>query len=408
MASAPYVKASDHDDGITPLKTRAKNLTDLYVFREDNQTGVSTHKSNLVLIMNSNPLSPSGVQRFFSTQATYEFHLSDVSANHKDSAPTGSEDHLIQFKFDAPDKTGHQTFHMTIKNGVKTLDVTPGPGQEFRTTNLSESKQDRLTINTAPAGDSQHVISVFAGLREDPFFFDVDQFFKVRAGAAGLGPKVGFRTPQKAVDFTIGYNVNTIVVKLPLSTLQAGSSTPIFDVWETITSTQGDHQVERLARPAINEGLILTNDFLNAFNMIPPSADLSAAAAPVVAEAAKSIDAFDAVDGHDDTTVAGVAGAFLPDVMRIDTRVAIPVGKTAYNADVSGARGMLTGGRKLEDDVMDITISFLVAADASGNSVKDNVSYAGTPGNPHQGHKFLHGQTKRNGAATFPFLSKPD
>src|SRR5687768_6330420 len=48
-------------------------------------------------------------------------------------------------------------------------------------------------------------------------------------------------------------------------------------------------QVERLARPAINEGLILTNDFLNAFNSIPPSADLSDAAAPVRAEAVATL-----------------------------------------------------------------------------------------------------------------------
>ena len=39
-------------------------------------------------------------------------------------------------------------------------------------------------------------VGIFAGLREDPFFFDVDQFFRVRAGLAGLGPSVGFRTPE--------------------------------------------------------------------------------------------------------------------------------------------------------------------------------------------------------------------
>ncbi len=159
-------------------------------------------------------------------------------------------------------------------------------------------------------------------------------------------------------------------------------------------------QVERLARPAINEGLIISNDLLNAFNMVPPSADLSDAATPVRAEAATVIDAFDLVDGKEDTTVAGVATAFLPDVMRIDTRVNIAPGKTAYNADVSGDKGILTGGRKIEDDVIDITLSFLVAGDATGKSVKDNVSYG-------QVHKLLYRQSSRGGRAQFPFLATP-
>ncbi len=159
-------------------------------------------------------------------------------------------------------------------------------------------------------------------------------------------------------------------------------------------------QIERLARPAINEGLIISNDFLNAFNMIPPSADLSDAAAPVRAEAVTVIDAADMIDGKDDTTAAVVAGAFLPDVMRIDTRVDIAPGKTAYNADVSGDKGMLTGGRKIEDDVIDITLSFLVAGDATGKAVKDNVGY-------DKVHKRLYKQSRRRGPAQFPFLATP-
>lgn len=159
-------------------------------------------------------------------------------------------------------------------------------------------------------------------------------------------------------------------------------------------------QIERLARPAINEGLIISNENLNAFNMVPPSADLSDGAAAVRAEAGTVIDAADMIDGKDDTTVEVVATAFLPDVMRIDTTIDIAPGKTAYNADVSGDKGMLTGGRKIEDDVIDITLSFLVSADATGQAVKDNVSYPDV-------HRLLYGQSSRGGAARFPFLARP-
>ena len=164
-------------------------------------------------------------------------------------------------------------------------------------------------------------------------------------------------------------------------------------------------QIERLGRPAVNEGLVVTNDFLNAFNSIPPSADLSPAASPVVNEAAQTLTAF----GNSSQRVTDIATAFLPDVLRIDTTVASPVGTGAYaNGAVSvGALGVVmpAGGRKIEDDVMDITLTVLT----NGAITTDNVSYAGVAGNAAQpGHQKLNGQAALNGAATFPFLAKPN
>ncbi|HKY64383.1 MAG TPA: DUF4331 family protein [bacterium] len=153
-------------------------------------------------------------------------------------------------------------------------------------------------------------------------------------------------------------------------------------------------QVERLARPAINEGLILSNDFLNAFNSIPPSADLSDAAAPVRMEAVATLVAVGNADP------AATAAAFLPDVMRIDTTVASPVGTSAF-ANSLNAVGSPVAGRKLEDDVIDVVLTVVT----SGGITTDNVSYAGEPGNIAQGHQLLNGQSSFGTEATFPFLA---
>lgn len=163
-------------------------------------------------------------------------------------------------------------------------------------------------------------------------------------------------------------------------------------------------QVERLARPAINEGLIFTNDFLNAFNAITPADDLSDAAAPVRAEAVQVLDALDSADGVNNVDATAIATAFLPDVMRIDTSIPVDVTTPAYSRAFN-ALGAPIAGRKLEDDVIDITATALV-----GSPVSDNVPYnrpAAGPGstNPAIGHSLLNGQGAPRTAATFPYLA---
>jgi hypothetical protein len=231
---------------------------------------------------------------------------------------------------------------------------------------------------------------VFAGLREDPFFFDVEQFFRVRAGAAGIGPAVGFKPANQAIDFAKGYNVNAIVARIPKSLLRGTSNTDVFDVWETISvrdpKTGVYKQVERLGRPAVNEGLVVTNAFLNAFNSIPPSADLSDAAKPVRAEAKASLKAIGNTDARADTLLA----AFLPDVMRIDTTQ-----KSGY-VNAVNAKGAPITGRLLLDDTVDQTLAVLTNNNPQLSS--DNVSYTG-PG-PAQGHQPLVPQ--------FPYLALPN
>lgn len=187
----------------------------------------------------------------------------------------------------------------------------------------------------------------------------------------------------------------------------------------TVTGCSGDDddddddqiayvQIERLARPAINEGLIVTNDYLNAFNAIPPSADLSPDAAAVVGEAVATLDAIDLLEGNNNVDPLVIAGAFLPDVMRIDTAIAVAVSSGSYAAATGGSLGILTGGRKLEDDVIDITYNVLVGTPQG--TLGDGVRYQGYPGvNPAQpGHKMLHGAATYNGAADFPFLATPN
>lgn len=231
------VRASDHDDGEEPSKGRSRNLTDLYVFREGDQTGVSADNSNLIFIMNTNPRSLARQQYFFSSTARYEFHVTRVA--NRNTRATGEDQVVLRFEFSNPNTANQQTITMTLvtfSGGVATeTPVTLAPGLTTpAAAGLGEPNPTAVTNTGTVSGQS---VAVFAGLREDPFFFDVEQYFRVRAFALGKGPAPSplFRSLDNAQDFAKGYNVNAIVVRVPIALLQQGTTNTIFDVWETIS-----------------------------------------------------------------------------------------------------------------------------------------------------------------------------
>ncbi len=225
------VWASDHDDGENNVKARALNLTDLYVFREGDQTGNDPDNANLIFIMNTNPRSVARQQYYFSTLGQYDFHVTRQSGPNE--MVSGADDVILRFQFGAPDGANQQAITVTaIVGGVSSTTSATTGGGAILTTALGSPDPAPILNEISLAGAT---LTVFSGLREDPFFFDVEQYFRVRAGALGLGPAVGFRPPAEAVDFASGYNVNAIVVRVPQAFLEGSSSASTFDVWETIS-----------------------------------------------------------------------------------------------------------------------------------------------------------------------------
>ena len=163
-------------------------------------------------------------------------------------------------------------------------------------------------------------------------------------------------------------------------------------------------QVERLGRPAINEGLFVTNDYLNAVNSITPEQDAGALVGPVFAEAAATLGALANIGtalGATPPAAGDVVAALIPDVMRIDTTITSAGSAYANGAVAVGTTVRPVAGRKLEDDVIDITYQVLTGKAGLGDGVPYTRPAAG-PGstNPAIGHKPL--------VATFPFLATPN
>ena len=183
-------QASDHDDGETDLKSRSLNLTDVYVFREDKEIGGGS-AAHLVFLINSNPRSLPQQQYYFSTSARYELHIGRVGTS-KDVPAVTDSDVTIRFEFGAPSASGIQAMSMTtIIDGVSSTYTSKDGGGAINTTPLSGAGAPVVSDVTVGG----RVFKVFAGLRRDPFFFDVTAFFRFRLAAAGTGgntPVPGF------------------------------------------------------------------------------------------------------------------------------------------------------------------------------------------------------------------------
>jgi len=379
---SPRLQASDHDDGDIDTRSRALNLTDQYVFRERDQNPNAT-TNDLIFVMNTNPRSLARQQYFFSSQAQYDFNISQV--NNVNSVPTGRPDLKLRFTFSPPDRMYRQRATITLidGNGRSTVVSRAAGNRPIYTTPLRNAETPELSQVRLPGGN----ITVFAGLREDPFFFDVEQFFRVRAGLLGQGPSVGFRPANTAIDFTTGYNVNSIVLRVPQRLLQRGTNATTFDSWLTISSpdprTGRFTQMEQFGRPGINEVLLTRQSNLAGYNATQPSRSVPNA---VVNDAKRTLLSL----GNSDARANALLGALIPDVMRTDT-----TGASGY-ANALNERGAPVRGRLLTDDVVDISLTILT----NGAVTSDNVSYQGTPGNPAQGHDPL--------VPSFPYLALPN
>jgi hypothetical protein len=91
---------------------------------------------------------------------------------------------------------------------------------------------------------SASAMQVFAGPRDDSFFLDLEQFFRIipdRKPATGPLSQLpntpsasGFRPAGQARNYLTGYNTLSIVVELPVAELTAGGTTKL-GIWGTIS-----------------------------------------------------------------------------------------------------------------------------------------------------------------------------
>ncbi len=185
--------AADHIDA-PAVTSQASDITDLYVFQ-----GANTN--NLVFVANTQGLLSPG------STAAAKFDENTIIEFNVDNTGDNKEDLVIQCKYDAASNS-MQVYGPAVPSETGTRSKLEG--------NVTASAAVTAYGSSAVIGTGGG-LQVFAGPRDDPFFFDLNQYKKIIAGTA-----TSFNNP--GTDAFAGTNVLSIVVEVPKSMLGAPTS----------------------------------------------------------------------------------------------------------------------------------------------------------------------------------------
>ncbi|WP_214413469.1 DUF4331 domain-containing protein [Sphaerisporangium fuscum] len=395
--------ASSHREAPLISGDPRNDNTDLYAF-------VSPDKPDTVtLVANWIPFEePTGGPNFytFDTRSRYNIKID----NDGDAKP----DVVYQWTFRDEDRRGNATFlynngqvtsiddenllfrqHYTLKKfthrGVVTLvrDGIVAPSDVGEASMPDYARLRAQSVASLPHGGRS-----FAGQADDPFFLDLRVFDLLYGGDLS---EVGNDTLK-------GYNVHSIALQVPKDELALRNDArrnPVVGIWSTTDkwSPSGYKQVSRLGNPLVNE-VVVPAGLKDAFNSISPDKDAKIAAVvkrvthpelPQLIEGIYKIPAprtprNDLVEIFL-TGIAKAAGPIKADLNSqilnrdADHRAFRPSEMLRLNMAVPPAQnpnrlGVLAGdlqgfpnGRRLGDDVIDISIQAVEGAAQAGKLV---------------------------------------
>jgi hypothetical protein len=219
LAVARRSSASDHQDTPEVELSPRMDINDVYAF-----PGSSAERIALVLTTSS-PITPAqSAAAGFDPNLLYQLKV--------DNTGDGVEDKVFQVTFAG---TGSAQ-QMTVRGPVAPAQTGP--------MNTIVSNAPTLTGATNTTVGSAAAIQAFAGIRDDPFFLDLEQFFRIIpdrkpvTGPLSQLPSTpsasAFRPTAEAVDYLRGLNTLAIVIELPTSQLTAGGNAKL-GVWGTIS-----------------------------------------------------------------------------------------------------------------------------------------------------------------------------
>jgi hypothetical protein len=355
---------SDHFSGPRAMAGPAADITDMWAFPSPERPG------HLVLVTGVLPAATPGAR--FSEAIICRFRLRPVAAS------------------DASFRFGPESEELVI-------DCSFSGQQGWCKTPSGETVEFVVGDERGASGDGVHV---YAGLRADPFFFDVPAWLEsVQAG------QLQFK--ERGTNVLAGLNILGVVVEIDTRRWVEAGRGPLFGVvGETVAAGPLPIRIERFGRPEIKNVILAEKgydevnrdmelrDLYNLEDAFHMSGDYRPAYA---ARMNANLAVYDGLDGSVDWELGAdgehpLTKLLLDDYMVVD--VSKPFATDSYfeieAAILEGRPHETCGGRWLDDDVMDTMLTFMVSG-VPGTRVSDGADRPWMPA-----------------STTFPYLASPN
>jgi hypothetical protein len=361
LAPLPIIRAADHAESTTVADDPGADLADVFAFLDP------LDNTKVVLALDvSGFIVPSEFLNlgYFPSGVLYRFEIENTG----DAAPDRRID--IQFS-EQTSRTSPQTASIYlngIENGVSFTAPTTVPTQN--------ATPPPFVITT----NAQNNAKFFAGLTDDPFYFDIVAFNRFTSSVTSGNPNPAVL--QRARDSFAGYSIHMIVIELPAASLTgpAGSKIGVNGVTlrqkaQIKTTPRGPLavgpyvQVDRMATPALNT-VLMPFSRKNEYNAATTVDDANGRFANSIIASLQALGT-----NQQNISILAAVAVTNGDFLRLDTaqpNTSLGFGERATTVGYNG----FPNGRRPGDDTVDV-ISYYVTNQAL--TMIDNVNSNDVP-----------------------------
>jgi hypothetical protein len=356
LSSPSLVRAADHGDAPNIDNDQGSDIADVFMFLDPND-------NTKVIVIGT----------------VHGFIVPGEAGNF------GAFDPQIQYRFDF-EQTGDAKADSSVL--VTFSERTAGTAPQTATIQLPGKKKPKFTATTTPPNftdtpttqaittDPVSGVKFFAGLVDDPFFFDIPAFQRfIGSVVAGTPDATVF---SRGRDSFAGYNILGIAMSFPIDMIRGASTNNELGVeFITLRRTQSVdtkhggfkasgkfRQVDRMGNPAVNVALIpfAKKSLHNAGTPIDDSKGKFAG--DIVA----TLTLLGTDQAHQDALAA--VAITRGDYVRLDLTKANTGPQGGTNPEAA-----FPNGRRLADDTIDILLTII----ANGATLGDSVNASETP-----------------------------
>lgn len=351
FAPAPATRAADHSEAPMADEDRPNDIGDLYAFLDPSDNTKMILAFTVVgFIVPSEQVN----QGFFDSNSRYRIGLNE------DADP--DPDRFIDITFSP--RTGTtvpQTATIILPDGTTfTAPTTPG-------TQAAAAPSPTVTPNEATG------VSFFAGVVDDPFFFDIPGFNRFTASVLAGSPDP--TQLERGRDSFAGYDTLGVALSVPTSLLHANNNKIGFNLVtqrqakRTVKVKTGEVKysgkfvnVDRMGLPAVNTVLIPFAD-KDKYNLASPADDAAGLFADDITGTLHAL-------GTTDENIGLLA------MLAVNNGDYLYVDLTVQNTGTGGgsnATGGFPNGRRMGDDVVDALVGIVTNfAITTGDHVNSN------------------------------------